>query len=429
MRDRFPGYYRPTSAQFAQLWSKGEIVLDTNVLLHIYRYGSTAREHLLTILEKVQARLWIPYQVGLEFHRRRADLVSHQAGAYDAISKSLEALLAKLRSDLDPYRSRHSQIDVASIEKPLQRTVARIRRELEKLKADHPNLLHDDPLRDRLAKLLDGKVGPAPTEVAKIRKEAEARLEAGIPPGTRDKSKPDGGVGDVLLWMQLLEHAGSSKKPTIVVTDDAKDDWWSIHKGQTIGPRPELVEEFQRAAEATFWMYPSDRFIEEAEKFLAVPAKPAVVDEVREIRRAEIASASSSALAFHRELARQSAALRAQFAVPSWSSALQEAAMRRDLLLSRDLSAMGKLASEAAQAKMNLGLGGDLNSGALAASAELRRQLEVLGRFQSFSATRAALEAYRGGLLDHPELAAGDKQDSDAEDDASEIPEEDGSGG
>lgn len=37
MKESFLGYYQPTEDEFNKLWSEGLVVLDTNVLLHLYR--------------------------------------------------------------------------------------------------------------------------------------------------------------------------------------------------------------------------------------------------------------------------------------------------------------------------------------------------------------------------------------------------------
>ena len=44
MRKTFPGYYRPTEAEFRRLWDKCIFVLDANVLLNLYRYSEETRK-------------------------------------------------------------------------------------------------------------------------------------------------------------------------------------------------------------------------------------------------------------------------------------------------------------------------------------------------------------------------------------------------
>ena len=50
-----------------KVWQNGIIVFDTNVLLNLYRYNEETRNELLKLMKSYQNRLWMPYQVALEF--------------------------------------------------------------------------------------------------------------------------------------------------------------------------------------------------------------------------------------------------------------------------------------------------------------------------------------------------------------------------
>jgi hypothetical protein len=75
MRERFRGFYPPTAEELEELWSSGSIILDTNALLNLYRYSSETRTDFLSVLSAVQERLWIPEQVGKEFHANRLGVI------------------------------------------------------------------------------------------------------------------------------------------------------------------------------------------------------------------------------------------------------------------------------------------------------------------------------------------------------------------
>ncbi len=53
MRNDFPGYYRPTTEQFADILTDCIFVMDANVLLNLYRYEKVARDDLLRVLKEV----------------------------------------------------------------------------------------------------------------------------------------------------------------------------------------------------------------------------------------------------------------------------------------------------------------------------------------------------------------------------------------
>lgn len=75
LRDLFPGYYKPSENDFKAMWKDGIFVLDTSALLNLYRYTSGTRDELFRILEQLRDRLWMPYQVGLEFSRNRERVI------------------------------------------------------------------------------------------------------------------------------------------------------------------------------------------------------------------------------------------------------------------------------------------------------------------------------------------------------------------
>ena len=76
MRDLFPGFYRPSEEEFHRVWHEGIFVLDTNVLLNLYRYPEEARNEFLNLMGNISNRLWIPNQVGLQFQQNRLSVIA-----------------------------------------------------------------------------------------------------------------------------------------------------------------------------------------------------------------------------------------------------------------------------------------------------------------------------------------------------------------
>jgi hypothetical protein len=85
------------------------------------------------------------------------------------------------------------------------------------------------------------------------------------------------------MWLQLIEYAKAQRKPIIFVTDDRKEDWWRKEKGQTVSPRPELINEIQNEAHVKFYMYHSEQFLKHAQEFLGLEGQQAAIQEVEEI--------------------------------------------------------------------------------------------------------------------------------------------------
>ena len=75
MKELFPGYYRPSEDEFSDLWKNCVFILDTNVLLNLYRYSEESRNDFIKVLHKIETRLWIPHQVALEFQENRTKVI------------------------------------------------------------------------------------------------------------------------------------------------------------------------------------------------------------------------------------------------------------------------------------------------------------------------------------------------------------------
>lgn len=147
--------------------------------------------------------------------------------------------------------------------------------------------LTEDEILDFVEKLFSGKTGqPFDSEkLNEIAKEGEERYQQEIPPGYKDYKKDNTDdqyrkYGDLIVWKQIIEHAKSQNKPVIFITDDKKEDWWLEQSGRTIGPRPEIIEEFYVATNQKFWMYTVDKFIQESAKISKSTVSPEVIEEI-----------------------------------------------------------------------------------------------------------------------------------------------------
>ena len=263
MREALEGWYPKSSEHVAEIWKNAIFIPDANVLLHCVRHPAAVREELLRLLGALQPSLWIPYQVALEFHRNRLDVERAGVDAYDRVIRDCEKAIRQAQDQLRQLRA-HPTIDIERELSALDMYVADFKGRVEDARNSHPTE-EIDAVVDRLTTLFEGRVGERwpETELVKIKKEGEARYAAKRPPGYLD-AKKDGDeyrkFGDLIIWRGMITKAKSEGRPVIFVTDDVKEDWWWIHKGKKIGPRPELVEEFKRECEQEFHIYEFGNF-------------------------------------------------------------------------------------------------------------------------------------------------------------------------
>jgi PIN like domain len=146
MRKSFPGYYRPSDAEFRKLWDSCLFVLDANVLLNLYRYSDETRKKLLDIMQQIRSRLWVPHQAALEYQRNRLEVISAQKEAYKQIGLLLEDTSKKLETQLRTYK-RHPLISAERLHSSINEVFIKQLDALKKVREKHPDFLNNDPVR------------------------------------------------------------------------------------------------------------------------------------------------------------------------------------------------------------------------------------------------------------------------------------------
>ena len=305
MRDKFIAYYQPTEQEFVELWEKCLFVLDTNVLLNLYRHPQQARDDFFKAFEKLSNRLWIPHQVALEYQENRLRVIADQKKKFNEVRDIVDKNIGALKSDIRnlQLRKRHATINPDDFLTKIEEQVSQFRDELERLNQIQPDVSSKDTIRDKIDELFMGKIGEpfSKDRLEEIFKDNQFRKDRGMPPGYRDTEKEEDErphhfwngtlipreCGDLILWHQIIEHAKKAGISHVVfVTDDEKDDWWWKVKSQgpkTIGPRPELVSEIMSKADvARFYMYNSAKFLEYAKQYLKMDISAESIEQVQD---------------------------------------------------------------------------------------------------------------------------------------------------
>lgn len=264
MKDDFPGWFPKTPDELANIWGRAIFVPDANILLHCIRHPARVRDELLRVFEVLKDSLWIPHQVGLEFHRNRLEVEFGAQDAYDRLVKDYETALGQAKEKLRQLRA-HPTIDVEREVEALEMFSDDFRKRMAVARDGHPT---NDIARAvyRLTELFKGRVGARlkPEQMSAIKKEGEDRYARKVPPGYKDARKDAGEFdkyGDLIIWKDLIAKAKVDKRPIIFISDDAKEDWWWIHRGRKLGARPELLEEFHAMAEQDFHIYEFTQFL------------------------------------------------------------------------------------------------------------------------------------------------------------------------
>ncbi len=255
-------------------WYTAIIVLDANVLLSLYRFAPDKSAELLEILKELSSKIWIPHQCYDEYCKHLPEIRGEIGEEYRTARGEFQRFRDKTKNKLFQLNSRNGLM-IAQFIPGIDEFFQEIISSLLTHSKEHMSSLFKDDIDDRIARLIDGKIGDSfpQSRLDNIYIEGRFRYDNRIPPGFKDdnrKSEPDC-YGDLVAWKQIIEFAyeDKMKRPVIMVTDDSSgEDWFYKSNGELRGPRHELVQELRDQAGVDFYLYTSEQFTWYADKYL-----------------------------------------------------------------------------------------------------------------------------------------------------------------
>lgn len=290
-------YINEENLDMKNLNSETVIILDTNILLNLYVMSPELRERVLASLLSVESNLWMPYQIGYEFHMNRKNkTIQFRNTKKDYINKVESGIIEVLKKEREKLETSFSVrkdfiTDYEDIYKGFQKDIENFVKKLKEKLFDESNT---DPII-LINKLYEGKVNKIDNnDYEQWEKEGIKRYEKLIPPGFEDKDKKGylnfnknypAKYGDFFLWKEILEYSlNNNKKNVVFVTEDLKPDWFYETKGSKVGPRIELIKELLEFADAKLRVYRTETFL----SFISNSEEDfnnEILDELREISK------------------------------------------------------------------------------------------------------------------------------------------------
>ncbi|TDC54369.1 hypothetical protein E1212_02705 [Jiangella ureilytica] len=299
MRAHFPEYFE-SPLEPEGFIKDALIILDANVLLSVYRLGVDAREEALKVLEDpvVMDRLWMPYQVGIEYLRNRRDVIDELPDAYTRVMESLKTVRKAVATAFG--EGRRFESSRRAVQDSVGASLDQLSTLLGSLKDGDVAIIDpdDDQVMPRVERLFTDRVGTQPTmDVLKSRATEflDFRMPNRVPPGYEDSAK-DGlrRAGDYFIWCEILDHSTKVQRPFLFVTDERKGDWYEQSKGRRLGPRKELIAEFAQHSPHGYYQVSFDRFLELARAHLSLSIDDATIEEVEEVDEAAAKAADQA---------------------------------------------------------------------------------------------------------------------------------------
>ncbi|MEN6292266.1 MAG: PIN domain-containing protein, partial [Methanobacterium sp.] len=301
MKNKFSEFYNSTDLN--ELWDECVFVFDTNVFIDLYYHKKLFNPFIDVLENKISDRIWMPYQVGLEYHRNRVKPLKEIEKKYfnllspltssKGIKKSVKTLIKEFSKN-DHFTEIEKYVKLEDIEEDIDK-LNELSSEIISKIDQNPDFFVNDLIRDKLDALFKDKIGDnyCDLKLKEIYLEGEIRNKNKTPPGFEDKKKAINPYGDLILWHQILDYAKENNKSIILVTGDSKKDWWfTTESNEIIGPHPSLIKEFREflSTNNDFYMYKLSDFLRESKEYLEADIEEEAIDiaeEIEEIRNIE----------------------------------------------------------------------------------------------------------------------------------------------
>lgn len=237
------------------------IVLDTNVILDLFRFSLHTSLNLLEILEACKEKIWIPNQVFKEYTKNKFKVFGDSKNRYKNFEKNLKDIINKTETDINKLLKnshRYNYFGIENFKNELTDSFSNLKSIVEEYKNNigieyNEIQLGKNEFLERIDEFIEtqesnGRVGKNLTLKRKLKllTEGELRYRYKIPPGFEDDNKE--GIdkfGDLFVWKEILNLSeNNTLKNVIFITSDEKNDWWDKNKSGLLEIKKELLEEF-----------------------------------------------------------------------------------------------------------------------------------------------------------------------------------------
>lgn len=248
----------PVSALFADAL----FVFDTNALLAPYQVSKQSVEEIERIYRELAKydRLFVPDQAVREFGKNRGLKL---ADMFDKVQKLTSSLPKADPVDCPMLEGVKEYEELFPLAESIREAVKKYTAIVNSLKVT----LTEWGWTDRVS-VLYGELFTMPRIIKHDKKDDDFlehlnwRYRHQVPPGYKDKSKMDAGVGDLDIWFSILKLGKDRKSHVVFVCNETKHDWVYRSNEQTITPRMELLLEFHRETGHHFALVNWPRFLE-----------------------------------------------------------------------------------------------------------------------------------------------------------------------
>ncbi len=307
MRQNFRGYYSlKNDSLIRDIWNSEStiFIFDTNCLLNLYRCEDSTREDILSVMEKISSRIWIPFYVCLEYQKNRRGVISESIDNLRSISTNLQNTATSITSTLSKGKvKKHLYSSLSESVQGLQDSIKPIIESFieENIKPrieSKEQISKRDSIRDVLDEIIKNNCGEAPTQdwINDVNNLGQIRYNKQLPPGFKDNDKKEKKVffnlefeekyGDLYIWREIIEKSKNGVvKNVMFICDDNKEDWWYKRNGITHGALEYLQTEiYHETGIDNFKLISQASFLKDAQDYLPnITINPESLDEIQDL--------------------------------------------------------------------------------------------------------------------------------------------------
>ncbi|MGE7020840.1 PIN-like domain-containing protein [Solibacillus cecembensis] len=245
------------------------IVFDTSSLLHFFECSPDLTAKIIENLSTIEHKLWIPHQVYNEYSNKKDSVKQREMNKFRNIINNYIKHIDSLENEYGKLHLRYRNYNINGIielENDLNNGIEIIKNRLtlfrqERTSDEQENrlLFREDNIETFIHNIISsGKIGSPFTlnELLSIYQEGEVRFKYAIPPGYKDGNKDTKDLsnrakfGDLIIWKEILQKVQEHNQNIIFIMEDNKPDWWEINNSVLIGPKQELIKEFNEISES-----------------------------------------------------------------------------------------------------------------------------------------------------------------------------------
>lgn len=238
---------------YSEIQNSCLFVLDANILLSPYSVSEKSFDDIKTIYTKLRTsnRLFVPFRAVQEYARNRGNRIKDLYTKFEKHEAAHPISNVNFDIGLVPFLQGNGNYDkMISLSNNIMKELEEHKQIIAEILVSIKNLYWTDPILAFYKDFISDEIILFNSDDDRkiISETMERRYKCDIPPGFGDIKKPDGGVGDLLIWYSILTLAKDKKQDIVLVSNDKnKEDWVYISGNKSpVAPRFELLNELKR---------------------------------------------------------------------------------------------------------------------------------------------------------------------------------------